>query len=134
MNNSKNNRKIEFLYNITHKFEAGAVLDAISVKAIRENRYNINTSFVIVDKYHEVWLRNAKIHGDTRDIKLLLRKKEISKLFGYYSVKSITIKPLSVIRSKKYYKITIGVCIAKNMIDKREKIKERDIQRRGHNE
>lgn len=125
-----NERKINFLYNIEYKWRAGIVLTGDSILAIRSNRFNLHNAFVTIDKNREMWLQNIQLYTQNHTFKLLLKRNEINKIYGYYSIKNKVIIPFDLKRDKKYFKITIGIGTTKKEIDKREKIKERDMTRR----
>jgi SsrA-binding protein len=65
----------------------------------------------------------------TRIRKLLLNKKEILKLESDLNKKGLTIVPLSVVIKNGFIKLEIALCRGKNVRDKREDIKKRDIER-----
>lgn len=132
------NRKSKFEYEILDTYVAGIVLQGSEVKSIRNGRCNISDSFCIVDN-NEVILKNCHIskydsdkftnHEELRDRKLLLTKKEILKLKEKSQITGITIIPLKLFLQHNLIKVEIGLCKGKKLYDKRESIKERDIER-----
>lgn len=132
------NRKAKFEYEILDTYVAGIVLQGSEVKSIRNGRCNISDSFCIVDN-NEVILKNCHIskydsdkftnHEELRDRKLLLTKKEILKLKEKSQTVGITIIPLKLFLQHNLIKAEIGLCKGKKLYDKRESIKERDIER-----
>lgn len=132
------NRKAKFEYEILDTYVAGIVLQGSEVKSIRNGRCNISDSFCIVDN-NEVILKNCHIskydsdkftnHEELRDRKLLLTKKEILKLKEKSQIAGITIIPLKLFLQHNLIKVEIGLCKGKKLYDKRESIKERDIER-----
>lgn len=133
------NKKAYFEYHILEEYDAGVVLIGSEVKSIREGNVTLSDSFIYL-KDGEVWLKNFKIarynqnhpsvkHDDNRDKKLLLTKKEISKIGKSLQDKGTTCVPLSVFVKKNKIKIKIGVAKGKKLWDKRQTIKERDIKR-----
>jgi SsrA-binding protein len=132
------NRKAKFEYEILDTYVAGIVLQGSEVKSIRNGRCNISDSFCIVDN-NEVILKNCHIskydsdkftnHEELRDRKLLLTKKEILKLKEKSQTIGITIIPLKLFLQHNLIKAEIGLCKGKKLYDKRESIKERDIER-----
>ena len=132
------NRKAKFEYEILNTYVAGIVLQGSEVKSIRNGRCNISDSFCIVDN-NEVILKNCHIskydsdkftnHEELRDRKLLLTKKEILKLKEKSQIAGITIIPLKLFLQHNLIKVEIGLCKGKKLYDKRESIKERDIER-----
>lgn len=132
------NRKAKFEYEILDTYVAGIVLQGSEVKSIRNGRCNISDSFCIVAN-NEVILKNCHIskydsdkftnHEELRDRKLLLTKKEILKLKEKSQTIGITIIPLKLFLQHNLIKVEIGLCKGKKLYDKRESIKERDIER-----
>ena len=68
-------------------------------------------------------------HSETRSRKLLLHKKEIKKIADSIELKGLTIVPLKLYFKDNKLKVLLGVCKGKKTFDKRETIKNRDIQR-----
>ena len=65
---------------------------------------------------------------EKRDRKLLLNKHEIDKLYGQVQAKGLTIIPLSVYFEGKYVKVEIALCKGKHTYDKKEVLKDKDIE------
>lgn len=132
------NRKAKHDYFVDEVFEAGIVLTGTEIKSIRQSDCNIKDCYGII-KNHEVYLLNMYVgqykegnifnHVETRDRKLLLHKKEIKKLESYIERKGYTLIPLKLYFKENKLKVSLGVCHGKKEYDKRETIKERDIQR-----
>ena len=134
-----NNRQAYFNYAIEDKFVAGMVLLGTEVKSIREGKVSFNDSFCFFDR-GELWVRslyiNAYSHGsannhiEVHDRKLLLQKKELKKLEAKVKEKGFTIVPLRIFFNEKHLaKLEIGVGRGKKEFDKRETIKNRDIDK-----
>jgi SsrA-binding protein len=68
-------------------------------------------------------------HEETRTRKLLMHKKEILKLRDKITLQGLTLIPLKVYFVKNKVKVLIGLAKGKKTYDKRESIKERDIER-----
>lgn len=132
------NRQASFNYFIEDTYEAGIVLKGTEIKSIRLGKCNIKDSYVII-KNNEAFLLNAHIspyeqgnifnHEETRTRKLLLNKKEILKLNNKVNVEGYTLIPLKIYFVKSRAKVLVGVCKGKKNYDKRESIKEKDLQR-----
>jgi SsrA-binding protein len=133
------NRRARFDYEIEDTFEAGLQLVGTEVKSLREGKANIAESYVSPEK-GEVWLINADIppfshgnrhnHEPRRPRKLLLRKKEMSKLAGAVQREGMTIVPLRLFfNARGLAKLQIGLAKGKKTVDKRETKKERDWNR-----
>ena len=132
------NRQASFNYFIEETYEAGIVLTGTEIKSIRLGKCNIKDSYVII-RNNEAFLLNAHIspyeqgnifnHEETRTRKLLLNKKEILKLNDKLNIEGYTLIPLKIYFVKSRAKVLVGVCKGKKNYDKRESIKEKDLQR-----
>ena len=132
------NRQASFNYFVEETYEAGIVLTGTEIKSIRSGKCNIKDSYAII-KNNEVYLLNAHIshyregnifnHEETRTRKLLLNKKEILKLNNKLNIEGYTLVPLKIYFVRGRAKVLIGVCKGKKNYDKRESIKEKDLQR-----
>lgn len=133
------NKKAFHDYIIEERFEAGIVLQGWEVKSIREGRVQLVDSHVHIKK-GEAWLFNALItpllSASTHVVpqpsgtrKLLLNRREISKLLGKIDQKGYTVVPLSMYWKNQYVKVEIGLAKGKKDYDKREASKEKDWQR-----
>jgi SsrA-binding protein len=133
------NRKATYLYHILEEFTAGIVLFGSEVKSIRGGNVYLMDSFVYL-KSGEVWIKNLKVsrykqtnflekHDENRDKKLLLNKKEIYKISRMMDDNGVTCVPLGIFTKNNKIKIKIGVAKGKKLWDKKESIKEKDIQR-----
>ena len=132
------NRQASFNYFTEETYEAGIVLNGTEIKSIRGGKCNIKDSYAII-KNNEVYLLNAHIaqyeqgnifnHEETRTRKLLLNKKEILKLNNKVNIEGYTLIPLKIYFVKGRAKVLIGVCKGKKNYDKRESLKEKDLER-----
>lgn len=132
------NRQASFDYFVYETYEAGIVLTGTEIKSIRLGKCNIKDSYAII-KNNEVYLLNANIssyekgnifnHDENRTRKLLLNKREILKLNNKLNLEGYTLIPLKIYFVKNRAKVLIGVCKGKKNYDKREAIKEKDIER-----
>ena len=130
------NRKASFDYFIGKTFQAGICLVGDEVKSVRQKHMSLVDSFIFV-RDGEVFLKNAYIKGyknaflpvedERRSRKLLLNKNEIEKLSKID--KGETIIPLKVYFNGPYCKVEIAICRGKKLYDKRDSIKEKDIER-----
>lgn len=134
-----NNRQAYFNFHIEDKYEAGIVLLGTEIKSIREGKVSFNDSFCMFDK-GELWVRglfiNAYTHGnknnhiEVHDRKLLLNKRELEKLEGKVKEKGFSIIPLRIFfNEQRYAKVEIGLAKGKKEFDKRETIKNRDVDK-----
>ncbi len=133
------NRRARYEYSIEDVYEAGIALTGTEVKALRGGEGSIAESYAEVTG-EEVWLINANIpefshgnrnnHEPKRPRKLLLKGREIAKLFGAVSREGMTLVPLSVyFNSKNRAKVELALAKGKKLHDKRETEKARDWQR-----
>ena len=132
------NRRAKFDYFIEEEYEAGIVLTGTEIKSVRNGHCNIKDSYGIV-RNGEVFLLNMFIgqykegnlfnHDETRSRKLLLHKKEIKKIAQAIETQGLTLVPLKVYFKENHLKVLLGICRGKKTFDKRETIKERDIQK-----
>jgi len=135
----QNNKKAYFEYFIEDTFEAGIVLKGSEVKSVKNGHMSIVYSFVSI-KDNEVFLKNAYIKpyekannfapDEKRIRKLLLNKIEIEKIKKKVETKGYTLVPTKVYLKDNLVKVEIGVARGKKLYDKRETIKERELNRR----
>jgi len=133
------NRKARHNYEIEDTLEAGLVLLGSEVKALREGRANIAESYAKPEN-GEIWLINAHIpeyqeagqfnHEPRRPRKLLLKRREASKLIGATDRDGMTLIPLKLyFNIRGVAKLEIGLGRGKKHYDKRETQKKRDWDR-----
>ncbi len=132
------NRKARHDYNIHDTYEAGLVLSGTEVKSLREGRANLTDAFATVDD-GEVWLRSAHIpeyshgtwtnHTARRTRKLLLNRKEITRIERDLSDAGSTLIPLSIYFSDGYAKVEIAIATGKREYDKRQTLATREFKR-----
>ena len=132
------NRRARFNYFFNEVLEAGIVLKGSEVKSIRDGKVNISDSYAI-DKDGEIFLINAHIssyklssyndHYPTNNRKLLLKKREVSKLIGKINREGFTIIPTKMYFKKGKIKVEIAVAKGKKQYDKRQVKKQRDWNR-----
>jgi SsrA-binding protein len=132
------NRKARHDYHIHDTYEAGIALSGTEVKSLREGRANLTDAFATVDD-GEVWLRSAHIpeyshgtwtnHTARRTRKLLLNRREISRLERDLAGAGTTLVPLSIYFSDGYAKVEIALATGKREYDKRNALRERQDRR-----
>jgi len=132
------NRKAKFDYFIEDEIEVGIVLKGTEIKSIRKGSADIKDTYVRI-KNNEAFLINMYIakyeegnifnHDERRERKLLLHKKEITKLNELVSRDGYSLVPIKLYLKKNLAKISLGICKGKKNYDKRESIKERDLKR-----
>ncbi len=135
------NREAKFNYFIEEEIECGIVLVGTEIKSIREGKANLKDSYAII-RNGEVELLNMHIneykeanqfnHDPKRTRKLLLHKNEINKLKKHIEQEGRTLVPLKLYFVKNKAKILLGLCRGKKSFDKRETIKERELNREAN--
>jgi SsrA-binding protein len=133
------NRKARFNYEILDAFEAGIALTGTEVKSLRLGKATIGESYA-GPSGEELLLFNADIpeylqanrfnHERKRPRKLLLHKRQITKLIGAVQRDGLTIVPTKLYFNEQgRAKIEIALARGKTLGDKRETEKKRDWQR-----
>ena len=132
------NKKARFNYEIIEKIEAGIALKGTEVKSIRNRNVSIGESYAQI-KDDEVFLHNLHIspyeqgnrenHDPIRVRKLLLHKREIKKLVAKTQQKGLSLVPLSIYLRKGKIKVELAIGRGKRLVDKRESIKKKAIER-----
>ena len=133
------NRKARHEYHIEDKFEAGMVLAGWEVKSMRDGKCQITDAYVQV-KNEEVWLLGVHIQPlqsacthviaePDRTRKLLLNKREISKLIGKINQTSRSCVPLAIYWLGNKVKCEIALVQGKTDYDKRSSEKDKDWSR-----
>ena len=133
------NRKARFNYEILDTYEAGIALTGTEVKSLRSGKATIAESYADT-RGGEIWLVNANIpeylqasrfnHAPKRPRKLLLHKRQISKLVGAVEREGMTLIPLKLyFNPKGRAKVELGLGRGKKLHDKREAEKERTWNR-----
>lgn len=133
------NKKAKYEYEILDTLVTGIVLTGTEIKSVRKGNVSLSDTYCgIVND--EMFLYNSFInkfthgsynnHEEYRVRKLLLHKNEIKKLQQKVKEKGLTIVPLNMfINSKGLCKLEIALCKGKHLYDKRETIKQRDLDR-----
>lgn len=115
------------------------VLLGTEVKSIRNGKVSFNDSYCLLHK-GEVWIKSLHIaeyshgnlnnHDPLRDRKLLLQKREIKKIAAKLKEKGYTLVPLRIyFTESNLVKIGIGLAKGKKLHDKRESIRQKDVER-----
>ncbi len=125
------NKKAYFDYEILEQYECGMKLEGWEVKAMAEKSCSIAGTHCVV-MAGEVFLVGANIGSSANDMtrsrKLLLHKKEISRLIGKTKEKGLTLVPLRIYQVRGKYKLSMGLVKGKKEYDKRATEKKRDIE------
>ncbi len=127
------NRKSKFEYQFIDTYNAGVVLNGVEVKSIRDSKFSFTDSYCIFQN-GELFMKNTSISGIGnddigRDRKLLLKKKELTKL-NKDLINGLSIIPYRLYENDRgLFKIEIVLAKGKKLFDKRESIKKRDVER-----
>lgn len=132
------NRKARFDYTVVDTLEAGLELLGSEVKSIRENGIQLKDSYIVI-KNGQAYLQAAHIapyrassylnHEPERLRRLLLNKLQIERLERSIAEKGFTCIPLKLYFKGRWAKLELGIVKGKNVGDKRESIKSRDVER-----
>ncbi len=133
------NKRARFEYFIEEEFSAGIVLSGTEIKSIRNGKASIIEAYCIISS-GELWIRNMYIapyenasfytHKTRGDRKLLLNRKELTRIEKFMKVKGNTMVPLKLFLNEKgWLKVQIACARGKKMHDKREDLKEKDDKR-----
>jgi SsrA-binding protein len=132
------NRQASHRYHLLDKWECGLVLQGTEVKALRDGKAQIKDGYASV-RDGEVWLHNVHIppygpasrenHEPERPRKLLMHKHEIERLIGKTREKGLTLVPTRLYFSGGRAKVEIALARGKDVGDKRQAIKEREMKR-----
>ncbi len=138
-NLSIRNRRASFEYSFLDKFTAGMRLTGTEIKSIRLGKVNLDDAYCLLLN-GEMFVRNLHVneyaqgtrfnHDPKADRKLLLTKRELRKVENELKNQGLTIIPIHIfINDRGYAKMEVAIAKGKKLHDKRESIKERDVQR-----
>ena len=132
------NRPASYRYNLLERFECGIVLTGTEVKSVREGQVQLKDSYAAV-RDGEVWLYDMYIapygpaardnHDPERPRKLLLHRDEIDRLVGKTRERGLTLVPTRVYFRGSRAKVEIALARGKDVYDKRESIRKREMAR-----
>ncbi|HNW94627.1 MAG TPA: SsrA-binding protein SmpB [Anaerolineaceae bacterium] len=132
------NRKARFEYFLQETFEAGLELKGTEIKSIRKGQISLQEAYVRTDG-KQAWLVGAHVapyehasayqHDPDRERRLLLHKREIRELWDAVRIKGMTIVPVRVYLKAGRAKLELAIAKGKKQYDKREAIKQKDIER-----
>ena len=132
------NKKAHFNYFLSDFTECGISLKGTEIKSLRVHSCSIGDAYVII-RNGEAEIINMYIkeydhgnlfnHDPLRNRKLLLHKKEIRNLEFKMKKEGYTVVPTKIYFSHGKAKVEIALAKGKKLYDKRQTMKERDIQR-----
>ena len=131
------NKKARFNYEIVETYTAGILLVGTEIKSVREGKANFTDSYCYF-KDGDLYVKNLNIspyslgtcnnHDPLRDKKIMMWKRELRHLQELLHEKGYTIVPMKLfVNEKGWAKIEIGAARGKKQADKKQSIKERDI-------
>lgn len=130
------NRKARHEYIIEETLEAGIALLGSEIKSLRSGKVSLKEAFVSfrdgeafikgmsISIYKEATYNN---HDETRDRKLLLHKKEITKLASKCKLQGYTCIPTKLYFKQGRVKVEIALAKGKSLYDKRQSDKQRSM-------
>ena len=132
------NRKARHEYTVLETYESGIELVGTEVKSIRLGAVNLKDSWCSVD-HGELYIRGMHVspyekgnifnRDPMRVRKLLMHKKEISKLYGTLKQDGLSLIPLSLYFRDSKVKVQLALCRGKKLYDKRADAAKRDAKR-----
>jgi SsrA-binding protein len=133
------NRRARHDYHIEETFEAGMVLTGAEVKSLRSGRASLSDAYGRVTGT-ELWVENLHIppyeHGTSergyepkRPRKLLLHRREISRLIGKTAERGLTLVPMRLYFVRGLAKLELGLGRGKRQYEKRRAIADREHRR-----
>jgi SsrA-binding protein len=132
------NRKAYHDYHIEETYEAGIALTGTEVKSVRSGKVNLKDSYARVEN-GELFVHNMHIstyeqgnrfnHEPMRVRKLLMHRREISRLIGLTREKGYTLIPTKLYVSKGFIKMEIALARGKKQYDKRDALHEKEAKR-----
>lgn len=133
------NRRASFDYEFLEEYTAGIVLTGTEIKSIRAGKAGLADAYCYFHR-GELWIKGMYVaeyklgtyynHAERRERKLLLQKKELSKLERKTKESGLTIVPLRVfLNDKGFAKVRIALARGKKQYDKRESLKAKDAKR-----
>lgn len=132
------NRRARHDYHVLESYEAGIVLTGTEVKSLRSGTTSLQESYIIVrngEMYITGWhippYEQGNIHNvdPLRTRKLLMHKKEIERVDAKVRQDGLTLVPLKLYFKDSNVKVEVGLVRGKKLYDKRETIKQRDMDR-----
>ena len=132
------NQKAHHEYFIDERFEAGIELVGTEVKSIRGGTVSIKEAWCQI-KDGEIFIKQMHIapyekgnifnKDPLRPRRLLMHKREISRLYGKVKQDGVSIVPLSVYLKNSRVKVEVALCRGKKLYDKRDDAAVRDAKR-----
>jgi len=135
------NRQASYRFNLLERFECGIVLTGTEVKSLREGNVQLKDAYAVI-REGEAWLLGLYIapygpaarenHDPERPRKLLLHRYEIERLIGRTRERGLTLVPTRIYFSsgaRSRAKLELALARGKDLFDKRETIRKREMAR-----
>ena len=118
------NRQASYRFHLLERFECGIILTGTEVKSLREGNVQLKDAYAAV-RDGEVWLLGMYIapYGPAA------RGNQIERLIGKTAERGLTLIPTRVYFSGPNAKVEIALARGKNVYDKRESIRRREVAR-----
>ena len=132
------NRKAYHDYFVEESMEAGIELCGTEVKALRQGKANLKDAWCGVQG-GELWIHGLHIspyeqgnifnRDPVRKRRLLMHKREITRLLSMAKEDGMALIPLSLYFKGSRVKVQVGICKGKKLYDKRDAMAARDAKR-----
>jgi SsrA-binding protein len=132
------NRYARYRYELMEKLECGVALQGTEVKALRESGAQLKDGYAAI-RDGELWLHSVHIppyapasrenHEPERPRKLLAHRREIERINARVKERGLTLVPTRVYFSDGRAKVEIALAKGKDLYDKRETLKEKEMKR-----
>jgi SsrA-binding protein len=132
------NRRASFNYELGDKYEAGLALIGSEARSLRESAPDLTDAWVDIDMRGEAWVKGMRIppmkhaafgHEERRPRKLLLHREEIERM-----KEALDREGMTVVATKCYIKggrakLEVALARGKKNYDKRQSLKEKELDR-----
>jgi SsrA-binding protein len=132
------NRYASHRYHLLERLECGIELRGTEVKALRASGAQLKEGYVAI-RDGQLWLDGVHIppygpasrenHEPERDRRLLAHRSEIERLAVKVGERGLTLVPTRIYFRDGRAKVEIALARGKDLYDKREAIKEREMKR-----
>jgi SsrA-binding protein len=132
------NRRARHRFTFLETYEAGIALTGSEVKSLRDGRAQLADAYALL-RDGELWLHGLHIppyapasrenHDPDRDRKLLLHRRQLDRLAGRIRERGLTVVPTRIYFSGAHAKVEIALARGKDLYDKRQAIKQREMRR-----
>jgi SsrA-binding protein len=132
------NRYARYRYELLEKLECGLALHGTEVKALRESGAQLKDGYAAI-RDGELWLHSVHIppyapaarenHDPERPRKLLAHRREIERIEARVKERGLTLVPTRLYFAGGRAKVEIALARGKDLYDKRQALKEREVKR-----